>query len=86
MENKEQSEIAILGCGPAGIVTAIGLAKMGYKVCVLANIRPHNVTEGISERVFQALTTLGLQHTLRKISSPLPRSVSWNGTHTAANT
>ena len=86
MENQKQSKIAILGCGPAGIVTAIGLSKMGYKVCVIANIRPHNVTEGISERVFQALTTLGLQHTLKEISSPIPRSVSWNGVHSAANT
>ncbi len=86
MTDQSQSEIAILGCGPAGIVTAIGLAKMGYKVCIIANIRSHNVTEGISERVFQALTTLGLQHTLKEISSPIPRSVIWNGTHSAANT
>ncbi|MEY8198011.1 MAG: tryptophan 7-halogenase [Colwellia sp.] len=86
MTNQAHKEIAILGCGPAGIVTALGLAKMGYKVCVIAKIRPHNVTEGISERVFQALSTLGLQHTLKEISPPIPRSVSWNGTHSAANT
>lgn len=81
-----KTKIAILGCGPAGIVTALGLAKMGYKVCVIAKVRPHNVTEGISERVFQALSTLGLRHTLKEISQPIPRSVSWNGTHSAANT
>ena len=86
MTNQAHKEIAILGCGPAGIVTALGLAKRGYKVCVIAKIRPHNVTEGISERVFQALSTLGLQHTLKEISPPIPRSVSWNGTHSAANT
>jgi len=86
MITQSQSEIAVLGCGPAGIVTALGLAKMGYKVCVIANLRAHNVTEGLSERVFQALSTLGLQHTLKEISSPIPRSVSWNGTHSAANT
>jgi flavin-dependent dehydrogenase len=86
MTNQTHTKIAILGCGPAGIVTAIGLAKMGYKVCVIATIRPHNVTEGISERVFQALSTLGLQHTLQEISKPIPRSVNWNGVHSAANT
>jgi flavin-dependent dehydrogenase len=86
MANQTHTEIAILGCGPAGIVTAFGLAKMGFNVCVIANIRPHNVTEGISERVYQALSTLGLQHTLKEISSPIPRSVSWNGIHSAANT
>lgn len=86
MTHQSNTRIAILGCGPAGIVTALGLAKMGYKVCVIAKIRPHNVTEGISERVFQALSTLGLQHTLKEISQPIPRSVSWNGVHSAANT
>lgn len=86
MTKQEHPNIAILGCGPAGIVTALGLAKMGYQVCVIATIRPHNVTEGISERVFQALTTLGLQHTLQEISNPIPRSVNWNGVHSSANT
>jgi len=86
MEIQKHTEIAVLGCGPAGVVTALGLAKMGYNVCVIANIRPHNVTEGISERVFQALSTLGLQHTLQEISDPIPRSVNWDGVHSAANT
>lgn len=86
MTNKNYTEITVFGCGPAGIVTALGLAKMGYKVCVIANIRLHNVTEGISERVYQSLSHLGLQHTLKEISPPIPRSVSWNGSHSAANT
>lgn len=86
MINQKHTKIAVLGCGPAGIVTALGLAKMGYKVCVIANIRPHNVTEGISERVYQALSTLGLQHTLQEISDPIPRSVNWNDVHSSANT
>lgn len=86
MTNKNHIEIAILGCGPAGIVTALGLAKIGYKVCVIANIRLHNVTEGISERVYQSLSHLGLQHALKEVSSPIPRSVSWNGSYSAANT
>ncbi len=86
MKSQLDTEIAVLGCGPAGIATALGLAKMGYKVCVIANVRSHNVTEGISERVYQALSHLGLTHTLKEISSPIPRSVSWNGVHSAANT
>lgn len=86
MVHKKQTNIAILGCGPAGIVTALGLAKMGFEVSVIGNIRPHNVTEGISERVYQAISNLSLQHTLKEISSPIPRSVSWNGIHSAANT
>ncbi|XPF94485.1 NAD(P)/FAD-dependent oxidoreductase [Colwellia sp. RE-S-Sl-9] len=86
MINNQQTQIAVLGCGPAGIVTALGLAKMGYNVCVIANVRRHNVTEGISERVYQSLSYLGVQHALKTISPPIPRSVSWNGSHSAANT
>ena len=84
--NKSDINIAVLGCGPAGIVTALGLAKMGYKVCVIATIRQHNVSEGISERVYQALKHANLHNALTEISDPIPRSVSWNGSHSAANT
>lgn len=86
MDNNNHTKIAVLGSGPAGIVTAIGLSKMGYDVFVIANIRQNNVTEGISERVYQALYNLNLLHALKEIGSPIPRSVSWNGTHSAANT
>lgn len=86
MVNLKHTSIAILGCGPAGVVTAIGLAKMGYKVCVIAKMRPHNVTEGISERVYQALGNLGLKHTLKEVSAPIPRRVNWNGIDSSANT
>lgn len=86
MAKNNQIKIAVLGSGPAGIVTAIGLSKMGYDVYVIANIRQHNVTEGISERVYQALTNLHLHHAVKEIGVPIPRSVSWNGTHNAANT
>lgn len=84
--NKNDINIAVLGCGPAGIVTALGLAKMGYKVCVIATLRQHHVTEGISERVYQALKHANLHNALTEISDPIPRSVSWNGSHSAANT
>lgn len=86
MINNQHTQIAVLGCGPAGIVTALGLAKMGYNVCVIANVRRHNVTEGISERVYQSLSYLGVQNALKTVSPPIPRSVSWNGSHSAANT
>lgn len=84
--NKNDINITVLGCGPAGVVTALALVKMGYKVCVISTIRQHNVTEGISERVYQALKHANLHNALKEISVPIPRSVSWNGTHSAANT
>jgi flavin-dependent dehydrogenase len=86
VQNNKHFEIAVLGGGPAGIVTAIGLAKLGYQVCVISLLRSYNVTEGISERVYQALINLGLEHALQEVGPAIPRSVSWNGSQSAANT
>ena len=86
IQNSKPFEIAVLGGGPAGVVTAIGLAKLGYQVCVISLLRSYNVTEGISERVYQALINLGLEHALQEVGPAIPRSVSWNGSQSAANT
>lgn len=86
MQKTEPIEVAVLGGGPAGIVTAIGLAKLGYRVCVISLLRTYNVTEGISERVYQALINLKLDYALKTVGPKIPRSVSWNGAQSAANT
>jgi hypothetical protein len=41
-------KILVLGCGPAGVVTALGLRALGYDVSVIGEVRPYPVTEGIS--------------------------------------
>lgn len=81
-----QLNIAILGAGPAGVVVAQGLARLGYHVCVINRERKTAAIEGISERVFHALKHSGLNNALATVSEPVARSVCWNGTHSQANT
>ncbi len=85
-DNQTHYDIIVMGCGPAGCVTALGLARMGYSVGVIGQVRKHTVTEGISERVYQSLKHLKLMHTLATVGQPTPRRVSWNGQSSAANT
>ncbi len=53
--------------------------------CISRPRRPACI-EGISERVYAALTGLGLANALQSISAPVPRRVIWNGDASAANT
>ncbi len=79
------AEILVLGSGPAGAATAIGLQRLGYRVQIIGAQRPHPVTEGVSERVRGALQHLGMEHALATLSAPIRRSVHWNGEARSAN-
>lgn len=78
--------IIIAGAGPAGAITALGLARLNYQVTVISKPRAFDSCEGISERVVQALRAQSALHTLNSIPAPSPRSVHWNGAHSMANT
>jgi flavin-dependent dehydrogenase len=78
-------KICVLGCGPAGAVTALGLHELGYNVTVVGEPRPYPVTEGISARVCQALADNKLKVALSRVSSPVQRHARWNGESRAAN-
>ncbi len=78
--------IIVAGAGPAGAIAALGLARLGYEVSVIAKGRSFQSCEGISERVVQALQGQSARHALQQVSAPSPRSVHWNGTHSSANT
>lgn len=77
--------IVVIGAGPAGAATALGLKGLGYPVSCLYQPRKPSVHEGISERVFGALDSLGVQNALRAVSPPVPRSVTWGGVANSAN-
>jgi flavin-dependent dehydrogenase len=79
-------KICVLGCGPAGAVTALGLHELGHDVLLAGVLRPYPVTEGISARVCRALADKRLQRTLSQVGSPVPRHALWNGESRAANT
>lgn len=82
----ESPEILIAGSGPAGSATAIGLARLGFSVCVVASGRKFAACEGISERTVEGLENAGIRHALRTIGAPSPRFAIWNNQHSEANT
>ena len=56
--------IVIIGAGPAGAATAIGLARMGERVVLVGEPRRFAAVEGVSARVIDALRGLDLQQAL----------------------
>ncbi|HLR18232.1 MAG TPA: tryptophan 7-halogenase [Alcanivoracaceae bacterium] len=77
--------IVITGAGPAGVITAVGLKRLGYNVCLLGRPRRFASVEGVSARVLQALAQQQLHHTVASIEEPGVRQVSWNGVQHAQN-
>lgn len=75
-------QILVLGCGPAGAMTAIELKKLDYSVRVISELRDYASIEGVSERVAEALEIRGLDHGL---SEPVPRTAVWSGERRAVN-
>jgi flavin-dependent dehydrogenase len=78
--------ICVLGCGPAGVVTALGLQELGYDVTLVGELRAYPVTEGISARVCRALADKKLTRALSQVGSPVRRHARWNGESRVANT
>lgn len=82
----QSAQIVVLGGGPAGGATAIGLTKLGYKVTLITEPRPFKAVEGISERVVEGLRGAGFTKALQNLPAPSPRLASWNGEANSANT
>lgn len=78
--------ILVLGGGPAGGAVALGLAKLGFTVAVVATPRPFRAMEGVSERVVEGLRNVGFRYALEALPAPTPRMASWSGTVATANT
>jgi flavin-dependent dehydrogenase len=77
--------VAVLGGGPAGVATAVGLVRLGYAVTVFATPRRFDAMEGVSDRVAQGLHQAGLDEALATLASPSPRRVLWRGKESAVN-
>ena len=75
--------VLVLGCGPAAAISAIELGKLGYQVQVIGELRQYTSTEGISERVYDALHQRGLG---QDISEPVNRTAIWSGDSRSVNT
>ncbi|WP_409287097.1 flavin-dependent monooxygenase QhpG [Pseudomonas guariconensis] len=77
--------ILVLGAGPAGAATALGLRRLGYAVTVVSDWRRFAAVEGISERVLEGLRHAGLGRALGEAVSLAKRQVLWNGEHLRLN-
>ena len=78
--------IIVAGAGPAGIVTAGELAKLGHQVTLLAAPRSNDSLEGFSFRVVEGLRAAGLGDVLAGLAAPVPRHSTWNGHEQSAGT
>ncbi|GLO58677.1 alkylhalidase-like protein [Pseudomonas putida] len=80
-----EPQIVVLGAGPAGAATAIGLRRLGYPVTVVSDWRRFAAVEGVSQRVLEGLRHAGLSGALSEAAMPATRQVRWNGEHLQMN-
>ncbi|OMH26713.1 NAD(P)/FAD-dependent oxidoreductase [Motiliproteus sp. MSK22-1] len=80
-----QLDIMVLGGGPAGAATALGLVQLGYRVGLATESRPFAAMEGISQRVIDGLRGAGLHRALATLPEASSRQVTWNGSSSSAN-
>lgn len=74
-----EASTLVLGAGPAGAATALGLRRMGYPVTVVSDWRRFAAVEGVSQRVLEGLRHAGLGAALAEATTPATRQVHWNG-------
>lgn len=79
------ARIVVLGGGPAGAATAVGLARLGERVVLVGEPRRFAAVEGGSARVVDALRRLGFGGALSAFASPSPRRAMWSGVRAEVN-
>jgi len=80
-----ETRILVLGAGPAGAATALGLRRLGYPVTVVSDWRRFAAVEGVSQRVLEGLRHAGLGGALAEAAVPATRQVRWSGQHLQLN-
>jgi flavin-dependent dehydrogenase len=70
--------IIIIGAGPAGVCTALGLRNLGYEVILIAKKRVFNAVEGFSFRTLEGLKSAGCFKALKEILFEVKREAFWN--------
>jgi flavin-dependent dehydrogenase len=81
----ERADILVVGGGPAGCAAALGLARCGFEVVLVATPRRPAVSEGLSERVVRLLEQAGHERALATLGPSVRREASWHGVTTSAN-
>ncbi|WP_138380505.1 flavin-dependent monooxygenase QhpG [Luteithermobacter gelatinilyticus] len=81
----EDKVIIVMGGGPAGVMTAVGLADLGHHVTLITRMRPFDAWEGLSERGYETLKAHRLDAALDSVGPRVPRQVSWGGARRRVN-
>jgi len=81
----EKLPVMVLGGGPAGVFTACGLVKLGFRVGLITRPRPFPAWEGLSERPRVSLRHFGFVKTLASIGPKVARAAHWNGVSRVQN-
>lgn len=81
-----ESDVVVLGAGPAGAAVAIGLKRLGYRVVVVSKPRPFDSLEAVSDRVVAGMRAAGFDQAVSRIAAASPRQATWAGQTVAANT
>ena len=74
-----EQDVVVAGAGPAGVLTAVLLARLGRRVLLLHSDRAGPRIEGLSQRVVDVLRSQGLDHALAALGPEVTREVVWNG-------
>ena len=74
-----EQDVVVAGAGPAGVLTAVLLARLGRRVLLLHSDRAGPRIEGLSQRVVDVLRSQGLDHALAAVGPEVTREVVWNG-------
>lgn len=77
--------VVILGAGPAAVICALGVQRLGYQVTVVSEARRFSAVEGVSLRVLESLQHAGLSSVLETVEQACVRSVLWNGEYNEQN-
>ncbi|MCP4330221.1 MAG: FAD-dependent oxidoreductase [Alphaproteobacteria bacterium] len=81
----KEFDIAVLGAGPAGCLTALLLRERGYDVAILSTPRARLTVEGLSDRVIEFLSTYECRNALAAVGPRVERLPIWNGESAARN-
>lgn len=73
----ERFDIVVLGGGPAGCATALGLSRLGHRVALVTRPRRVLAIEGLPARTEAVLKSVGLGAALATLGPRIERRASW---------
>ncbi|CAI07349.1 hypothetical protein ebA2217 [Aromatoleum aromaticum EbN1] len=77
--------VLILGAGPSASLLALSLVRQGLSAVLIGRPRQRSATEGLSQRVVEALKQFGGSSALSLLGPRWLRVSAWNGTETEMN-